>query len=293
MADAHDKHADGAAGGKHAKGGHAHKSHGGGHEEGHEGAPEWLISFADNVALMMGFFVVLLCMNMAKESVGGGGEKGDSGITANKEETMLDFAIAVREAFNNPVDINSNDPADAALIERLKRKAGKSETRVPGVEGHEQDVQSIRPSEYYAVSGSVAFAENSADLAGTAASMAREIAAKVRGMNLAVEVRGHVSSVEAARGPEHAMTLSSQRAMAVARALAAAGVDWWQMRLVLCADHDRADAYPTSREADGENARVEIILTDDVVPEKVATRTEHGAVPRAAVSPPSATAHAE
>ena len=183
------------------------------------------------------------------------------------------------DRFNNPVDINSNDPADAALIERLKRKAGKSETRVPGVEGHEQDVQSIRPSEYYAVSGSVAFAENSADLAGAAASMAREIAAKVRGMNLAVEVRGHVSSVEASRGPEYAMTLSSQRAMAVARALAAAGVDWWQMRLVLCADHDRADAYPTSREADGENARVEIILTDDVVPEKIATRIDARAGP--------------
>src|ERR1043165_6076373 len=133
--------------------GKAHKSHGGGHgggghDEEHAGAPEWLISFADNVVLMMGFFVILLAMNMAKQT----------------EEAMLDFTLGVREAFNNPVDMNSKDPKEEALRQRLIQRAGRSETRSPGVKGHEHDVQSIRPSAYYALSGSVPFPENSAEL---------------------------------------------------------------------------------------------------------------------------------
>lgn len=67
------------------------------------------------------------------------------------------------------------------------------------------------------------------------------------------------------------MKLCSDRAMAVARALAAEGVDWWQMTLLLCADHDRVEEFPSSREADRANSRVEIILTDKVVPDKVRT----------------------
>ena len=82
--------------------------------------------------------------------------------------------------------------------------------------GHEQDVQSIRPSEYYAVSGSVAFGEESSDLTPTALVTIRDIASKVRGMNLVVDVRGHVSSVEALRGAERSMKLSSDRALVVA-----------------------------------------------------------------------------
>jgi flagellar motor protein MotB len=208
---------------------------------------------------------------MAKATVGGGGEKGEHG-EAPKEEQMLDFALAVREAFNNPVDINSSDPRDAELVKRLRQRAGKSETRDPGVKGYEKDVQAIRPSEYYAISGSVSFPEGSVELPAGGLPTINEVAAKVRGLKLVVEVRGHASSVEATRGAEPSMQLSSDRALIVARALADAGVDWWQMRLVICADHDRVEAYPSNRNVDKANARVEIIITDQVVPDPVPTR---------------------
>src|ERR1041384_7836114 len=86
----------------------SHGGHGGGHEEGHEGAPEWLISFADNVALMMGFFVILLAMNMAKPSMGGiGGQEKNPG--GGESPAIQDFVIAMRQAFGNPVNPNSSD----------------------------------------------------------------------------------------------------------------------------------------------------------------------------------------
>src|SRR5437773_3233542 len=103
------------------EGSHGHSGggghHGGGHEEAHEGAPEWLISFADNVALMMGFFVILLAMNMAKPTLGGIG--GAAKNTTDSSPEMEDFAIEVRKAFNVPVDINSTNPNEAPLVRRL------------------------------------------------------------------------------------------------------------------------------------------------------------------------------
>jgi flagellar motor protein MotB len=273
MSNDHEKHDDhGGGGGGHGGGGHGHGG-GGGHEEGHEGAPEWLISFADNVALMMGFFVILLAMNMAKKTSGGiGGEQKMGGTPETIE--MIDFALAVREGFNNPVDPSSSDPKEQALVQRLIQRSGKSEARDPGLKGKEQDSQAIRPSNYHTECGNISFPENSTEVPEHGRVTIRDAAKKVKGVRLVVEVRGHVSSVEAQRGAEMAMHLSAERAQSVARSLAAEGVDWWQMRLVVCADHDRIEAYPTSKTADRANARVEIILTDEVVPDQVPTKYE-------------------
>lgn len=264
--------------------GKSHKSHGGGHghggghEEAHEGAPEWLISFADMVMLMMGFFVILFALNNKPTGrmPGGAAAESEGGDPPSANEHVLDFAIGVREAFHNPVDVNSTDPRDAALVKRLLQRAGKGEARDPGIKGSEQDVQSIRPADYYALSGSVPFPENSADLPAAARPTIAEIARKVRGLRLVVEVRGHVSSVEASKGHENAMQLAMSRAMTVAKALAAEGVAWWQLRLIGSADHDRVEAYPSNRSIDKANARVEVILTDQVVPDEVPTRYESG-----------------
>jgi hypothetical protein len=116
-----DAHGGGDANGhggkkKHKK--HHGGGHGGGHEEGHEGAPEWLISFADMVMLMMGFFVIMFAMNIQPKggNAGGGGEQSD-GVAAQPD--MIDFAIAVRKAFHNDVDVTSDDPRDTMLIQRI------------------------------------------------------------------------------------------------------------------------------------------------------------------------------
>ncbi len=138
MAEEHkEEHGDGhAEGERHAKhGGHGPGGHGGEHEEG--GCPEWMISFADNTALMMGLFVILLAMNMGpKATAVMGGEPSEVETSASPQtESMLDFAISVREAFNNPVDMGSSEPRDEALRERIRRQIRSNTTprHVPAV----------------------------------------------------------------------------------------------------------------------------------------------------------------
>ncbi|MDZ4831598.1 MAG: flagellar motor protein MotB [Phycisphaerae bacterium] len=267
----HAAHEEGHPKKKHS-GGHR-GGHGGGHEEAHEGAPEWLISFADMVMLMMGFFVIMFALNVQPKggNAGGGGEQTEG--VANQPD-MIDFAISVRNAFHNPVDINSTDPNDAKLVERM-REAGAGDSREDGTKGKERDVKSVRPSDYFGKGTAVSFALRSTMLDEDAGRTVAEFAAKHRGMKSVLDVRGHVSQTEAFRKPEEAMVLSSDRAMAVARTLAAAGIDWWRLRVIGCADHERIVANP-AEDTDIRNARVEILVTD------------HVASPPTPVQPPTA-----
>ncbi len=257
-----DKHGKEEGHKKHKRHSHGHGGggHGGGHEE---GVPEWVISFADNALLQMGFFVILLAMNMgpkAKSDVEG---EGDQPPAAS--EQMLDMAIAVRESFNNPVSMDSSNPADRALVERLKRRSG-GRSNEPGPKGDHDDVQSIRPGDYYRLGGVIAFEDGSAELKPSAQADAANIAIAMRGRNTVIEIRGFASAPESFPDVQVGMRLSYERSMAVAQALVAAGVNWNQLRLVASGDNDRVRPLATERSQFRVNQRVEVIATEDLVP---------------------------
>ena len=267
MADeAHDKHGEGEhGGGGHGGGGHGGGGHGGGgHEEGHEGAPEWLISFADNVALIMGFFVILLAMNMAKKTAGGIG--GENKFPSEDSTSMIDFVIEIRKAFNRPIDPEGNDPKEAIFRRRLKERAMVGETVVPGPDGPKHDVQAPRPSDWFSVAGAVSFADGEATISDEAQATLQEIARKIRGSRLIIEVRGNVSAAEAMRDKERAMRLGYDRALAAAKVLAAGGVEWERMRVVSCGDNERMKPRAESRDEHRTNQRVEVVQTLETMP---------------------------
>lgn len=252
---------------KHGGGGHGHGG-GGGHDEGHEGAPEWLISFADNTALIMGFFVIMLAMNMKPAGAAAGSSKG-TGEGEGPSMHMLDTVLAIRAAFNNPIQPSSNDPDEAPFIARLLARNDENDPQEPGPRGKDHDVQSIRPSKYRGLCGSVPFARQSTALEPAVLETIRDVARRVRGLRIIIEVRGHVSAAEANTGSDHGMQLSQQRATVVARALAEHGVRWSQMRLIACADNDRINAVAYNSAGQSPNERVEIVATDQVLPDYI------------------------
>lgn len=254
---------------------HGPHKHGGGDHEEHEGAPEWLISFADNVMLQMGFFVILLALNMgpkATQETEGDGDKTGTRV----QENMLDFAIAMREAFNNSVDPRSTNPKDQPLIQRMRERQGEGDAQRPGPAGRHRDVDAIQPSEVYTPGGVIQFTHQSASLSPDGMRTAATLAPKYRGTRWVVEVRGHVSSWETFRDPHRSMALSHERAMAVAAALVEHGVEWKQIRVVACGDHEPL-APPSHDAADNYiNERVEIIQSREVMRGGSGQREEAG-----------------
>ncbi len=285
MSDHGGKHDDGH-GKKHKSHGGGHGGHGGGGHEEHEGAPEWLISFADMVMLMMGFFVIMFALNVQPKggNAGGGGEQAEG--VAN-EPDFVDFAIAVRRAFHTLDNLDPNDPSDRKLLERMEQAQGAGDSRDEGTKGKDRDVKSVRDSNYYGKGTVVTFSHRSTQLDEDATRVLAEFAAKNRGRNNVLEVRGHASQAEAFRKPEEAMAIAYDRAMAAARALAASGIDWWRLRIEVCGDHDRVAANPNTADADAQNARVEITVSNEIAPPQVPSGPADRPEGPAAGSPPA------
>lgn len=254
--------------------GHGGPPHGGGHEEGHEGAPEWLISFADNVTLMMGFFVILLAINMKPPASSAAAAAASDGAPS---AAALDMAIAVRDAFNNPVDLNSRNPNDLPLIARIRQRRLEGLAENPNAEGTEHDVQSVRPGDRHEMGGNLPFDPDSAVLTPNARQAAFKLAAELRGKRTVIEVRGHTSAEEAFKRDDKGMRLSFDRALAVVRFLTEQGLDWRQLRIVAAGENDRVRPITYEKTGQHANAHVEVVATDEIMP--VYTPRDNSATP--------------
>ncbi len=244
---------------------HRGHSHGGAHEEHEEGVPEWVVSFADNALLQMGFFVILLAMNLKEPTSGGVGGKDEFGPGATSNERMLDMVIGVREAFNNPVKLDTNNPNDIPLVRRIiQRREGTAVE--DGPRGDKQNVESVRPTDYRRLGGLVTFDENAATVDQSGRDAAAVVAREVKGRRSIVEVRGHVSLAEAYRPLDKGMKLSFDRAIAVAQILWDSGVNRDQVRVVAVGAADRVAPIARDQNARRNNQRAEIIITDETMP---------------------------
>ena len=258
--EAQDKHGDKPAG-KHGGGG----GHGGSHEEHEGGAPEWMISFADNVALLMGFFVIMLAFSMGPK--GTSNNAPNEGEAAGPSPEYLDAVLSIREAFNNPVDLSSVNPDDQVLVRRILQRRGEIVANQDGPRGNEDRMQSIRPSKYFNICGNVPFADDSAEVSEAGRQASLEVVAHVRGHRLIIDIRGHASAAEAFKSADRGVRLSFDRAMAVADLLAESGIDWRRIRVTACGDNNRRKPVVYGRTGQGPNQRVEVILSEELVPD--------------------------
>lgn len=262
MSEHEGEHEESGSHGSHGGGGHG--GHGGGGHEEHEGAPEWLISFADNVALLMGFFVILLAMNMAPKTEGPMGGEGKGGDNSS-DTKMIDFVIAVREGFNTPFDVNSTRPEDQPFIRRIKEREGGEGTRPNQPQGRHVESQSLERGSAKDVTAKVEFDTDSAEVPPMGRSVLQDAAKKLKDRGYIIEVRGHASPFEARRDYDRANDLAYKRAMAVARVLIESGVKKETLSVVSRGSFDLLVPKANDAESSRSNQRVEIILTNEQV----------------------------
>lgn len=212
---------------------------------------------------MMGFFVILLAMNMGPK-----GEASSSGDPSNDpgkpSQSMLDFVIGMREGFGNPININSTKANEQQFVERLRELRGEGDAS--GIAGRHKSQQTLRQTNFSSLGALIPFDDNSIALSTSAKETIADTAKKLRGTRYYIELRGHCSPPEAMRNVQKAMKLSYDRDMAVFNALVEQGIPANQLILRCYGDSDRLVPNTWSRESDRTNQRVEIIVSSEAIP---------------------------
>jgi flagellar motor protein MotB len=238
-----------------------HKKHHPHRHEEHEHEEGWIVSFADNVLLMMGFFVIMLAMNM--------GPKGVLVTSPEAEDRIADLAIAVRAGFNNPLDMTSTKPEDQALIRRMRQRITDGPLSTPGPEGKDTSPQTIRPTNFHGSDGLVEFEQGASEINEFGHRTLKQLAERIKGKRWMVEIRGHTSRFETWRDAQKSRDLSYKRAYAVGEALVGLGVKWDQLRLVSSGDAASAVGRTRAAEDARTNQRAEVLILKEAMPEDV------------------------
>ena len=178
---------------------------------------------------------------------------------------MLDLAIGIRAAFNNPVSVDSKDPREAALVRRKKEKMF-GPVKEAGPPGNQETGQGPTQTDVSNVSNTISFEDGSAQFNAAARDAVIDMATRAKDQRFVIEVRGHISPTERMRaGGDRGYKLAFDRAQAVANLLATNGVKWENIRLVACADNERAVPRAYTESDQRKNQRVEIVITKQLV----------------------------
>ena len=238
--------------------------HGGGHDdEEHDGAPEWLISFADMVMLIMGFFVILFALNATQPAKAGaeGDSDGDATGATVPFDRWAEFVWNTRKAFGNPIDLNTTDPELRKVVDWYYSE-GPGRAMDDGEPGDKEEVRSPHDTGEHSLMIDIKFAHQEDALTDEARSRLARLGRQVRGMPMIIEVHGHASTGEAGHEEEAGLTLSFDRSMKVARALAESGVEWRRIKIVAAGDNSPVSAHPSDSIEDAPNRRVEVRVTN-------------------------------
>lgn len=225
------------------------------------GIPEWVVTYGDMMSLLLTFFILLAAFSELK-----------------KDHEYQKVITAVKEAFGYAGGIGvmpTRDPPLRSMIETLEAMAKKqldentmSQASVEGPQGKRVKVSRVQDGLMFTLGGSLGFEPGSAVLLPTAREPLLKVAKLLRGRNNKVEIRGHAATKTLMPGSkfEDLWDLSYARAKAVKEFLVLEGGLHQDVMIVMALSDTEPVAPRTySPEAQAENRRVEIIMTEAMV----------------------------
>jgi chemotaxis protein MotB len=250
-----------------------------------EECPEWIFTFADLVMLMMGFFVILWVLkpNPGKQQAE---EKPTTQASDQSAEgRWLDQVGEIRNAFGWLPDPASTDPVDIRRLRKSEHadsptkdsgKGGETQEPKQGVEGSDPLVMNVRPGQHVTVGGKLLFDPGDARLTPETTRTLDEIYRLIKGHRNIVLVKGHsalddiqerAGLNESARSQQQ-MDLSLRRAQAAANCLIELGLSPDVVRVQGCSTYEPVVQKIYTHDGQLLNRRVEIEVTDILVPQR-------------------------
>jgi chemotaxis protein MotB len=237
-----------------------------------EGLPEWIMSYADMITILMAFFVVMYSM-------------APTGHATERQEAVMK---SLREQFGphwhgvtalGPGPYVERDSPLAKLQTAGSREKGNSKKGVGSkklrpIENRQP--ASLRPGDSPSVGGTIYFDDNSSQLAPSQEKALRGALREIGGKALKIEVRGHTSRrVLNSTGPlRDNWDLAYERARTVMKWLVANGIDPDRIRLSVSADNEplHNNVHESAR---GKSSRVEIFMLNELVDTAQPEISEH------------------
>ncbi len=225
-------------------------------EEGPHGAPGWIVTFADLLSLLLGFFVLLLSASSTQiakfEAVSGSlkdalGMRSELDLSDQAERNALIAALESQTAEKNPA-------SPAQLLQELQEMLAELDGRSRGIATITNEGIVLN------ISGDLMFASGETALSPEAMQVLDRIGDYALQSGRPLDVIGHTDNVPIATAlyPSN-WELSAARAGSAVRYLAERGVDARRMRAI-----GRASTQPVESNSTAEgralNRRVEFIF---------------------------------
>ncbi|HEV2969614.1 MAG TPA: flagellar motor protein MotB [Pirellulales bacterium] len=216
-----------------------------------EGAPEWMVSYADMITILMSFFVVMFSMAGSKDT--------------KKEVPVL---MSLRRQFGRFVGLPANQyvPTDSALTTKnvVIRPTPTKETRNRGLVGEHARVSTIRPGDQATIGGVIFFDAGVSDLNDEQRRDLQTTATELGGKPQKIEIRGHTLG----RPPQGAgkvrdnWDLAYERCYKTMRYLVSLGIDPRRIRIGVAAQFEPVYAGRDPRLLE-KNSRVEVFMLNE------------------------------
>jgi chemotaxis protein MotB len=225
-----------------------------------EGAPEWVVTFGDMMALLLTFFILIVSLSEIK--------------TEDKWRAILDeihraFGMQAGTGLMPTRMMKMSLTQQLTMFEHKQRRHPKlAKVDDPAVEGRQPQVTTVREGDKFIVGGNVTFEPGSADLSEDAKAKLTGVADVIRGYRNKIELRGHAGSAELTGNTRYKnlWALSHDRAYAVMEYLTrreAVSAD--RFRLIANAQKEPVRQRVVTALGQQPNRRVEVIVTGATV----------------------------
>ncbi|MBG80492.1 MAG: hypothetical protein CMJ39_07280 [Phycisphaerae bacterium] len=226
-----------------------------------EGSPAWIVTFADMMALLLCFFILLQMFSELKRD-----REYQRVVSAVKAAFGFTGQVGIMPTEDVPL-LSMVQALDTVTSRRDEVEPNRSHIEDPGASGPRPRVRNVREGLQFTVGGPAMFGGGSAELTAEGVQVIEELVPLLAGRRNRIVLRGHAANKYLPPNSpwQNLDELSYHRAVAVRRILVDAGIEDRFLRLEAVGTREPINpkAYREAELAD--HRRVDIVLTEDVV----------------------------